>query len=78
MPWKATLWQILPKLADLFFRWFKRRERKADYEKRQAKRDAAAENPRDAFDKHFNGRVPADGEDQPAASSKTRKAGDSN
>jgi len=57
--WLYPLLQLIHRILDKI----EARGRQYDHEERQQKRDAAADNPRDAFDKHFNGRVLADDSD---------------
>ena len=69
MPWKAIgpIIQLIHRLLD----WFDRQQRERDYEQRQEKRDKAKDNPRDAFDLHFNGRMLADKTDDAETAGKT-------
>ena len=66
MGWKVIgpILQLINRLLD----WFDKQQRAKDYEDRQDKRDKAKDNPRDAFDLHFNGRVLADKTDAETAS----------
>ena len=69
MPWKAIgpILQLIHRLLD----WFDKQQRAKDYEDRLDKRDKAKDNPRDAFDLHFSGRVLADKTDDAETASKT-------
>jgi len=53
MPWKVTLWQVLPKIIHYIFDWLDKRGRQYDYDERQEKRDKAASDPKGAFKDHF-------------------------
>ena len=74
MGWKVIgpILQLINRLLD----WFDKQQRAKDYEDRQDKRDKAKDNPRDAFDLHFNGRVLADKTDDAETASQADAGSD--
>ena len=74
MGWKVIgpILQLINRLLD----WFDKQQRAKDYEDRQDKRDKAKDNPRDAFDLHFSGRVLADKTDDAKTASQANPGSD--
>ena len=72
-------WKVIGPILQLIYRlldWFDKQQRVKDYEDRQDKRDKAKDNPRDAFDLHFNGRVLADKTDDAETASQADPGSD--
>lgn len=55
MAWKHVLIKIVPQVVTALVNWLAARRRREEYEERQEKRDAVADDPGGTFADHFGG-----------------------
>ena len=78
MPWKTVLIPLLSRIINKILDLLGQKKRQANYEERQEKRNEAAENPRNSFNKHFsNGVFPDNSDSRDVTETSETNSGDS-